>query len=460
MATTKLTAAPIDETATQGTTVTTAVGIEGGAPRLEVERFTLANGLEVILHHDASVPLVAVNVWYHVGSGDEVPSQTGFAHLYEHLFKNGKYMGARKHYDVLREAGATGANATTSTDRTNYYETVPSHQLDLALWLESDRMGYFLPGLTDERIATQKDVVRNERRQRYENVAYGPERFALAELLYPEGHPQRYLTIGLHEDIQGATRKMVEDFYRTWYVPANATLTIAGDFSPETIRGQIDKFFGRFPPSVKPSRRDIAQPVIAEARRVDVADPLAKLVRFHRAWHTPGAMSEGDAALDLSAAILAAPGTGRLWKRLVHDTQLAQRVMVYQSGGRRGGTFQIVVDIKSATDRAAALAAVEAIVEDEIGRLIGEPVSDTELSRAKIRREAALIWRVEGLAARANQLQYYNAHLGEPNGFARELALKGGVSAAILQATAGQWLGRDRSATVITLPAGAQAAQP
>ena len=203
------------------------------AINIEYERYTLDNGLEVILHRDASVPLVATNLWYHVGSGDETPGKSGFAHLFEHMmFQGAKHIGKDVHFKVLQEIGGTSINGTTNSDRTNYFEIVPSHQIETALWLESDRMGYLLDLLDETSLKNQQEVVRNERRQRYDNVPYGRDRFAVAEALYPEGHPYRFLTIGRHEDLETANIADVKSFFRQWYVSSNATLTLAGDFQP------------------------------------------------------------------------------------------------------------------------------------------------------------------------------------------------------------------------------------
>ncbi len=198
-----------------------------GLPQLAVERFTLPCGLDVLVHTDRAVPLVAVWMGYRVGSSDEGDGQSGFAHLFEHMFKNSLHLGGRHHYQVLREAGATDANAQTGTDRTVYHEVMPRAALDTALWIEADRMAFFLPGLDEARLAKQIAVVQSERRQRYENAPYGPERFATSLALYPDEHPLRHLTIGRHEDIAAATLARVEAFYRTWYVPANATLVLS-----------------------------------------------------------------------------------------------------------------------------------------------------------------------------------------------------------------------------------------
>ena len=219
---------------------------------LQFERFTLGNGLRVIVHTDKSTPMVAFNVLYDVGARDEDAAQTGFAHLFEHLMFGGS-INIPEYDEPLQMAGGEN-NAYTTNDITNYYRQLPLQNMETAFWLESDRMGYFLPGLTQERLAVQQSVVRTERRQRYEAVPYSAERFELALAMYPDGHPHRHLTIGLHEHIQSATLADVEAWYRTWYVPANATLVITGDVERAEVHALVDRYFGSFPASTRPER--------------------------------------------------------------------------------------------------------------------------------------------------------------------------------------------------------------
>src|SRR5688572_11670411 len=232
-------------------------------PKIPFERYTLANGLEVVLVEDHSVPLVAVDLWYHVGSGDEVPGRSGFAHLFEHMmFQGTRNTGEDKHFEILQTIGGTDVNGTTNTTSTNYYEVVPSNQLETALWLESERMGYLPETITEKSLDNQREVVRNERRQSYDNVPYGQEQFAVSELLYPEGHPYRYLVIGKHEDLAAATADDVKAFFAKWYVPANATLTLAGDVDRATAKRLVEKWFGTFPATRKPVAAPVPTPVV------------------------------------------------------------------------------------------------------------------------------------------------------------------------------------------------------
>jgi predicted Zn-dependent peptidase len=412
-----------------------------GLPHLTYERHTLACGLDVIVHRDAASPQVCASIWYRVGSSDERPELTGFAHLFEHVFKNSLHV-PQHHYEILRKAGSTDANASTGTDRSAYHEVVPSHELDLALWLESDRMGYFAPGMTAERLAQQQQVVVAERRQRYENVPYGAERFLIAAGLYPEGHPHRYLTIGLTEHIEGATLDDVLAFYRTWYVPANATLVVAGDVDARVLDA-ISRFFGSFPDSVRPSRPQatahVAAPVVASC-----TDRFAALTRIHRAWLGPPAFAADEPELDLATAAWTATGTGALWRRLVYDTQLAQRVSAWTANTRLGGEVHVSVDLRTGADPAA----VRAILDEEVAR----PCDPGGLARATTRREAGAIWGLTGLARRAQLLQRYALYTGEPDGLAADLARYRAVTAASANAAVARWVRPDAMVEVETRP--------
>ena len=421
-----------------------SIGFEADAPRLAVHRRTLPCGLDVILHPDPTAPQVCVNVTYRVGSSDESPERTGFAHLFEHLFKNSLHMPGH-HYEVLRRAGASEANASTAADRTTYYEVVPAHELALALWLESDRMGYFEPGFAAERLTIQQSVVRAERRQRYENVPYGPERFALALALYPVGHPARHLTIGLHEHIQAATVDDVIAFYRTWYVPANATLVIAGDIDLAETDALVDRYFGSFPPSSRPLRPEPAA-FTPDSLRDEVPDRFAALARIHRVWLGPAAFASDEPELDILASAWCATGTGTLWKRLVYELQLAQRVSAWTVNGRLGGEVHIAIDLRTGADPAA--------VRAELDAACAQPIDAAAIARQITRREAAAIWSLAGLSRRASLLQRYMLYTHEPDGLAADLARYRTVTPASVAAASERWLRDDRRIEVTTRPAG------
>ncbi len=403
---------------------------DGDLPHLAVRRRALPCGLDVIVHPDTGAPSAAVSVWYRVGSSDERPDRTGFAHLFEHLFKSPPRRLGGHHYEILKRAGATEANASTTADRTAYHEVVPSHQLELALWIESDRMGYFADGFEPERLAMQQAVVRAERRQRHEDVAYGAERFAIARALYPEEHPLRHMTIGRHEDIQAATVDDVLAFYRTWYVPANATLVIAGDV-PDDVDALVDRYFGTFPASVRPRRAVPPAPAPARAAEL-VTDRFAALGRIHRAWLGPPAGGEGDAELDVLTTAWSTTGTGALWRRLVYETQLAQRVSAWASGGRLGGEVHVTVDLRTGADPAA----VRAILDEECARGVDRRGFD----RAVARREASAVWSLTGLARRAQIIQRHVLYTGEPDGLAADLVRYRAVTPGSVAAAMRRWL--------------------
>jgi predicted Zn-dependent peptidase len=423
-----------------------------GDPKITFEKYKLPNGLEVILAPDQHVPLVAINVWYHVGSGDELPGKSGFAHLFEHMmFQGSKNTGEDMHFKVLKKVGAAdGAiNGTTNTDRTNYFEVVPSNQLETALWLESDRMGHLLEMLTAGSLANQIDVVRNEKRQSYDNRPYTKAMFAGYEALYPEGHPYRHLTIGLHEDLERASVDDVKKFFKTWYVPANATLAIVGDFDPAQVKQVVEKWFGAFPTSVKPVLVPIPAPNVA-SREINVDDSFAKLRQITFSWHSPAAYADGDAELNIAAAALSEEGTGRLYKSLVYDKQLAQQVRSSQDGSTFSGLFQVTVTLRSNAD----LDQVKHIVLDELARVAREKLGDKEIARVVAAQEARAIYRLENLNTRANVMQEYNQFLGDPDRITWDLNRYRNTTAETVRATFAKYITLDHMITVITNPAG------
>lgn len=417
-------------------------------PVIRHEIYTLPNGLEVLLVPDQSVPLVAVSVWYHVGSGSENYGKSGFAHLFEHmLFQGSKNVGSDRHFEILRKIGASTVNGTTNSDRTNYFEVVPSNQLETALWLESDRMSQLLPMLTEESFRNQVDVVRNERRQRYDNVPYGKARFATAAALFPEGHPYRYLTIGRHEDLENASLADVTNFFKTWYVPANATLAIGGDFDLATVKPLINKWFGALPKSEKPKTVAVAPPP-AKAGSVTVPDEFAKLRLLQFTWLSPGNFQPGDAELDLLANALGDEGTGRLYKILVFEKQLAQSVNVFQGGAGFSGTFTISVVLRSGADAEE----VKRIVAAEVAKLAKEPLSNGELRRGIVGFESQAVYGLEEILARVERLQSYNHYLGSPDRLRWDLDRYRGTSFDKLRAVAAEYLTPARMTLITTMP--------
>jgi len=416
---------------------------------LPFEKFTLPNGLEVVFHRDPAAPEVAVNVWYHVGSGDERPGKSGFAHLFEHMmFQGSKHTGEDVHFPILQEIGASDVNGSTTTDRTNYFETVPQNQVETALWLESDRMGYLLDALTEQSFRNQVDVVRDERRQRYDTRPYAQARFATAAALYPEGHPYRYLTIGLHEDLERASLDDVRGFFKTWYVPSNATLVIAGAFDPADMRALVAKWFGDFPTLPKPARAEVPTPTLADNALVELPDPLAQLEQVQRTWLAPKNLAEGSFDIASAGDVLGAEGWGRLQKRLVIQESLCSVVYAGYDGRIHNGEFTIVARLKPGADRARVLA----ILDEEVARLVETPVSAAELRRVVVNAESDFIWGLEDLTERADQLQWFNHYTGDPGYASKYLARLRAVTPESLQAAAKTWLAKPY-VQVISVPA-------
>ncbi len=404
---------------------------------VDLRRRQLPCGLDVIVHRDDTTPLVTTSIEYKVGSTDERPDRTGFAHLFEHLFKSSPERLGGHHYDVLKRAGSSEANASTSPDRTGYHETLPANRLALGLWIESNRMGYFLPDFDAPRLATQQAVVRAERRQRYEDVPYGAERFAIGLALYPEAHPLRHLTIGRHADIAAATIDDVTAFYRTWYVPANATLVIAGAVDDAECDALVDRYFD-FPASRPPPRaQPVAPPLVA--LREQIVDKFAALSRLHRVWRAPIAYTGEEPELEILASGWTAVGTGALWRRLVYDAPLAQRVSAWVASNRLGGELHLAIDLRTGVDPDT----VRAIVDDELARTIGPPDRDAlagQIARVVTRREASAIWALARVSNRAHAIQRYVLYTGEPDGFAAELARYQAVTVESLHAAASRCL--------------------
>ena len=414
---------------------------QSDVPRLPIEKYTLDNGLTVILHEDRSVPLVTVNVWYLVGSGDEQPGRTGFAHLFEHVMFMGSQHVPEGMYDRwLEAAGSTTPNGSTTTDRTNYHETLPSHGLPLALWLEADRMGWLLPTMDQRKLDLQRDVVKNERRQNYDNVPYGRSSETLLAALYPAAHPYAWPTIGSMTDLGAATLDDVMSFFRTYYAPNNATITIAGHFDRDSVRTWVQRYFGEIPrgPAMPPRP---SPPTVAIARDTFlVLEDRVQIPRLYHAWHSPKAFHQDDAALQILAYILAGDRNSRLYRRLVYDMQAAQAVTANQQGRRLDGMFQIIV----APRPNQAPAALAAIVGEEIVRVIQEGVEARELARAQNRFRSRFLDDLASVDRKAEQLNYYDYFVGTPDYVQEDVARFGRVTAADVQRVARAYLGKPK----------------
>jgi zinc protease len=430
-----------------------AVPLDAQAPpTLEVpyQQFQLPNGLNVILHQDRSVPVVAVNVWYRVGSANEKPGRTGFAHLFEHLMFEGSKHVQEGEFDTLLEAAGANNNGSTSNDRTNYVIDLPANALELALFLESDRMAYLLDTMTPERVNGQRDVVKNERRQSYENRPYGMAELELDKMLWPASHPYSWPTIGYMEDLTAASHGDVVEFFKRYYAPNNASLVIAGDIDFARTRTLVQKWFGEIPrgADVEPVATPPAS--LTAVKRQTMTDQV-RLPRLYLAWLTPKMFAPGDATLDLAASVLAGGKNSRLYKRLVYDEQMAQDVEAYQASARLGSSFQIVATARPGR----TVEQMQKAIDEEIERLRREPPTEREITRARNQMEAGFyrrISRVGGFGGKADQLNAYSFYTGKPDYFAADLARYTALTAADVQAAITGWLPADRRVEIVVLP--------
>jgi zinc protease len=419
------------------------------AERLSVpyEMFRLPNGLTVIVHEDPSAPIASVNAWYHVGSGRETPGRTGFAHLFEHLMFEGSKNVPEGAFDRWLEAVGGNNNGSTSNDRTNYWEDVPANALEIPLFLESDRMGFLLDAMSPEKVDGQRDVVKNERRQGVENQPYGRVRDLLPSALFPEGHPYSWPVIGSMADLSAASYEDVVDFFRKWYGPANASLVVAGDVEAVEVRRLVERWFADVPAS-EPVEPIVPRPVVLREEKRLVLEDKVELPRLYLAWVTPPAFAPGDAALDAVAGVLAAGKNSRLYRRLVYELQVAQDVAAFQDGGALASTFMIVVTAKAGHH----LGEIRRLVDEEVARLAAEPPAERELVRFQNRTEAAFFDRLErvgGFGGKADQLNAYYVHTGNPDYFEEDLARYRALSPGSVRAAAARWLGRGRVAVSV-----------
>jgi predicted Zn-dependent peptidase len=416
-------------------------------PELDCERHTLSNGLRVVLHRDASLPLVAINLWYHVGSKDERPGKTGIAHLFEHvLFQGSEHVAANDHFRYVQQAGGV-ANGSTWYDRTNYYETLPAHCLDLGLWLESDRMGFLLPAVTREKLDLQREVVMNERRQRVDNQPYGLAFERLHELLYPAGHPYRWPVVGYMDDLAAIGLDDVVAFFQRYYAPNNAVLTLAGDLSPGLALERVEVWFGSLPrgPEAPPAAVGPA-PLDGERRAVLVDD--VRLPRVYLGYRVPPFGDRGWYAADLLATALATGKASRLYEDLVFRRQLAQDVACYVFPTELAATFTVV-----ATARPGVSAeALEAALDAHLDRCAGAPLGADDLERARNLLLTAHHQELQRLDGKADLLSQFTTLFDDPDLAAAEPARYRELDAADLQRCAASWCRRDRRAVVTVVP--------
>jgi zinc protease len=418
---------------------------------LDFEKYALPNGLEVILREDHRLPLAAVNIWYHVGAINESPGLTGFAHLFEHMmFQGSGHLGESSHFERLEGAGASFVNGTTDFDRTNYMEDVPSNQLELALWLESDRMGYLLDRLDQGSLSNQQDVVRNERRESTENAPYGLVEEALWHLLFPREHPYHSVVIGSHEDIQAARLEDVRAFFRRYYAPNNATLVIAGDIDPPRTKALVEKYFGTLPRGEAPPPVQVDTPPVTSERRKVVSDQV-ELPRVYVAWHSPSIFTPGDAEADLAARILGGGKASRLYEALVYDRKIAQTVSAHQ----QSLTLTSVFLIEATAKPGHTADELERTIDAELERLAAEGPTADELNggrNAIVSRMVRSLESLGGMQGVANRLNFYNHFTGDPGYLQRDLDRYAAVTREGVRAFVKEALAPSKRAVVHGVP--------
>jgi zinc protease len=421
---------------------------------LAFEKYALKNGLGVILHQDRSLPLVAVNLWYHVGPANEPPGRSGFAHLFEHLMFEGSRHVGREFDRLLESVGATNVNGTTSWDRTNYFETVPREQLELVLWIESDRMGFMQDGLDQERLDVQREVVKNERRQTYENAPYGPSTVALLDTLFPKGTPYHGAIIGSMEDLTRAELGDVRAFFQSYYAPSNATLTIAGDFELAQAKALVAKYFETLPNREKPSVKHAPIPKPSKPSRLVVKEPV-QLAQVAFGYVTPPAYSPDDPALDVTMALLAGGKATRLYRALVVEGKLASDVAAELDSNQLASAAMLTATVASGKKVEDVERTMDAVLEG----LARRGPTERELLRAKRRIVLGVLENLEllngpgGESGRAGLLQRLNHYLGDPGYLPTWVKALESVSAADVQRVLREHLSAAHRVVVVTEPA-------
>lgn len=430
---------------------TIAVGAQQ-RPALSVPytQFKLSNGLNVILHRDTSVPVVTVNVWYHVGSGNERPGRTGFAHLFEHVMFEGSMHVPEGQFDNWLEAAGGNNNGSTTNDRTNYYEDLPSNALELALFLESDRMGFLLDDKAPDKINGQRDVVKNEKRQSVDNQPYGQAFIELPAMLYPPGHPYSWSTIGSMDDLTAASFEDVARFFRTYYVPSNASLVVAGDIDLAATRKLVEKWFDDVPAGKPVPPLTVPSVVLDGVKKKTITDRV-QLPRLYLAWHTPALLKPGDAAMDIVSNLLSGGKNSRLYRRLVYEMQIAQDVQAVQQSQALDSNFVIIATARPGQ----TLDRIEAVIDEELDQLRATAPEAREMTRAVNQIEANFfrsMERVGGFGGKANQLNSYYQAIGEPDYFQKDLERYRALTAADIKAAIEKYLPKDRRVELSVVP--------
>lgn len=428
---------------------TTLIAAPSSALELPFEKTELENGLTVIVHQDRTLPLVAVNLLYDVGARDEEPNRTGFAHLFEHLMFMGTKRAPTKMFDLWMEDAGGSNNAWTSADFTDYYELGPPNLLPLFLWLEADRMETLGGEIDQSKLDLQRDVVLNERRQRVENMPYGKVHLLLPELLYPKGHPYHHPVIGSPEDLNAATVEDVKSFFARWYVPANASLVIAGDVDKEEAEELAARYFDVVPKEPRPERREVSTPPLDKVIQETIEDRV-ELPKIVMAWHAPAHFKPGDAELDLFASILSSGKASRLYEALVYEKPIAQSVDAFQWSRGLTSIFMVEVLVQPGVSLDEAQSAIDAV----LAHAISKPPSADELERAKNDYELAFLQSLQSLGTRAQLLNLYQAETGDPGYLDKDLARYRTATAEGVQKWAEQTLNPDRRVILRVVPRG------
>lgn len=416
---------------------------------LPYEMHQLDNGLTVILHEDHTVPMIAVNVWYHVGSSYEKPGRTGFAHLFEHIMFEGSGNVEEGDFDNLLESVGGNNNGSTTMDRTNYYEVLPSNALDIALFLESDRMGYLLGGMSPAKVDGQRDVVKNERRQSYENQPYGLSSQTIVETLYPEDHPYHWPVIGYMDDLTAASYDDVVDFFNKYYAPNNASIVIAGDIDPKQALERVKHWFDEIPagePVVRPS----APPFELAEAKYELLEDKVQLPRLYLVYKSPAYFTPGDAEMDVIANVLAGGQTSRLYQKLVYELSIAQSIWAYQSSSALGSTFNIVATARPGH----TLEEIRGVIDEEIENLQNNPPTERELQRVVNQQEVSFLGRFQSLNAKANTLNEYYYYTGNPDWANEDLNRFQSLSVEDISAIAKRYLAPNKRIVLSVVPEG------
>ena len=418
--------------------------------RIPIQTFELANGLSVVLSEDHTAPIVAVNLWYHVGSANERPGRTGFAHLFEHmLFQGSANVGANEHFELVQRAGGT-LNGSTWLDRTNYYETVPSNQLELAIWLEANRMGYLLPAMTQAKLDTQRDVVQNERRWSMDNQPYGTWWERLPALCYPPEHPFHHSLIGSMADLDAASLEDIAHFFSTYYTPDNAVLSIAGDFEPGEAGAMIERHFGAIPRGAgKPPLPDMSLPPTFGHPLREVVPDDVMLPRLFLAFRSPVFGSDEYYTASVCSAILGLKKGSRLHRSLVREQQVAAEATAFTYDLAKGADL-LVIDVTARPE--TTLEALEAAVNTEVDTLVRDGVTAEEVARGVALIETELIAALQSAGDRADRLSLFATYFKDPELVNAQSARYRAVTAERVNAFVRARLGPDNRASLVYVP--------